>query len=319
MKTVFNMTTDYYDLMRFENTAALDDLLRGFDGVELSYFGEDTRGIIRREHVVGLHMQQFACWLELWEGNKDALLREFGTMDEIRRHYGGTERSSIIEKLRQELKLAVQLEAEYVVFHVSDVTVEETMTRRYHRSDEEVIDATCELLNILFDDTPPVRLLLENLWYPGLTFTRPEMTRRLLDGVKHKDTGIILDTGHLLHTNTSLRTQEDSLRYINRMLDEHGGLCDKIRAVHLNQSLTGEYAEKVKKSTPQFAESFDDRVTQMFKYIFQIDLHMPFTCRGVDELIRRIAPDHVTFEFITENLEQHKRYLREQRAALGMI
>jgi hypothetical protein len=36
--------------------------------------------------------------------------------------------------------------------------------------------------------------------------------------------GLILDTGHLLHTNLDLKNQEEGLRYINRMLDEHKDL-----------------------------------------------------------------------------------------------
>jgi hypothetical protein len=55
----------------------------------------------------------------------------------------------------------------------------------------------------------------------------------------------------------------------------------------------------------------------MFEHAFKVDLHRPFTCPGVLELIERIAPEYLTFEFITENTSQHKAYLQEQKKALA--
>ena len=43
---------------------------------------------------------------------------------------------------------------------------------------------------------------------------------------------------------------------------------------------------------------------------------MPFTCDGVDTLIKRISPDYLTFEFITNDSEQLKHYILQQRQAL---
>ena len=34
----------------------------------------------------------------------------------------------------------------------------------------------------------------------------------------------MLDMGHLLHTNTALRTQEEGVVYINSLLDMHGAV-----------------------------------------------------------------------------------------------
>ena len=62
---------------------------------------------------------------------------------------------------------------EYLVFHVSDCSMIESMRREYHYTDEQVADAVIELLNSLEIHGQPW-LLLENLWYPGLTMLRPE-------------------------------------------------------------------------------------------------------------------------------------------------
>jgi hypothetical protein len=195
----------------------------------------------------------------------------------------------------------------------------ESMTRSFRHTDEEVAEASCELINTVFPDEPPIKLLLENLWLPGFTFTRPEITRLLLSGIKHKNTGVVLDTGHLLHTNTGLRTQEEGIGYIHEMLDKHGDLCGRINGVHLNQSLTGEFAVSVINNPPLPAKTFSERVNQLYTYIFQLDRHLPFTCGGVSGIIERISPEYLTFEFITGNLDEHKNFLSEQKKALARL
>ena len=317
MKTVFNLTTDLYDLGRFKNQNELESLMAGFDGIELMYVGDDTRGIIKKEYVTGFHMYAFPYWFDMWKGNEQALLDEFGTPEDCERYYGGTTRDALIGKMKAELEIALRYEAEYVVFHVADSSITESLTRHFRHTDEEIVEAACEFINNVFHDTLPLKLLLENLWFPGLTFTRPEITRLLLDGIKHKNTGIMLDTGHLLHTNTNLRTQEEGIKYIHQMLDKHGELCGRINGVHLNQSLTGEFAVCTMNNPPSLAETFSERVNQHYAYIFQLDRHQPFTCGGVAGLIKRISPDYLTFEFITNSLEEHRKLLAIQMAEIS--
>ena len=55
----------------------------------------------------------------------------------------------------------------------------------------------------------PFAFLVENQWWPGFTFTEPEDTARLLDGIRCPKKGIMLDTGHLMNANTALSTQEE--------------------------------------------------------------------------------------------------------------
>lgn len=292
-------------------------MLEGFDGVELMVCGEDTRGILRPEDVVGLHMSSFYCWLDFWNGARSRCEQEYGSWERACAVYGGATRQALIDRFRADLADAVRYGAEYMVFHVADSTARETMSGRYAHTDEEVIDAACAWINAAMDGVTdgPV-LLLENLWEPGLTFTRPELTARLLEGVRYPNKGIMLDTGHLLHTDLSLRTQKEGVAYIHRCLDAHGELCRHIRGVHLNQSLTGAYMKRVRRDPPQLSEDYDEKMGQLFGYVFQADQHKPFTCPGMGELIDRISPDYLTFEFISNDLPQHKNMLRRQRRAL---
>lgn len=317
MKTLFNITTSEDDLQRYESAEDFETMLDNFDGVELMYFGEDKDHRIPKERVVGLHMHFFPFWLDFWKGNEKALFQEFDTRKTWEQYYGGSDREAIVRRYQKELEYAHQYGVEYVVFHVSEATIEESFTWKYHYSDEEVVDAAAELLNIVFEkEDGNICLLLENLWQPGLQLTRPEITRRLLEQVKYPNKGIMMDTGHLLHTNTGIKTQEEGVAYIHRMLDEHGELCRFIRGMHLNQSLTGEYCEQTKNHPPKMGDTFSKRYNQMFFHAYAVDRHEPFTCPGVKEMVERIAPEYLTFEFITADRTQHRRYLEKQLEAL---
>lgn len=320
MKVQFNLTTSECDLDRYRDRADFETMLRGFDGVELMWMGDDTRGIVPPECVVGFHMRCAQYWLDFWNGDLDACVKELGSMENVCAMYGGDTREALIAHYRAELARAKAYGAEYVVFHVSDSGIAGTLRGVYRHTDEAVIDASCALLNAVFDgETEAPALLLENLWEPGLTFTRPEMTARLLDGVAYPNKGLLLDTGHLMHTNASLRTQEEAIIYIRQMLAAHGALAKQIRGVHLHQSLTGAYMMRVRKNPPVLPADAMARSALLFEYVFRVDRHLPFTCPGVRELVEEIEPEYVTFEFISSTRLQHRRMLNRQMRAMGML
>lgn len=321
MKTLFNLTTSTYDLDRFASRAELISLIDefGFDGVELLACDDDPREIVPKERVVGQHLIYFPYWLDFYRGDEQALLREFGSLEECEKVYGGTTGKALVERFRENLCKAAEYGAEYVVFHVSDAGIKEAVTGRYRHSDAEVIDATCALLSeVLSGMRYRPALLLENLWQPGLTLTDPAMTRRLLEGVPYEDVGLMLDTGHLFHTNEEIVSQEQGLRYIHAVLDRHGPLCDRIRGVHLHQSATGAYAKAAREHPPVWGESYAQRAWQMFEHAFAVDLHRPFTCEGVRALVGRIDPDYLVYEFITDSTAQQRAFFIEQKRALNI-
>lgn len=126
----------------------------------------------------------------------------------------------------------------------------------------------------------------------------------------------MLDTGHFMNTNPDLRTPEDALVFLNRMLDAHEDLIPMIKGIHLNQSLSGSYVREFQKHLPTPAEDPKKLATQAFLHIFQVDQHRPFVADGVRELVRRIDPLFVTLEYISQDREEHTRLLREGVAAL---
>ena len=86
MKTQLNMTDTRCDLDRFWCRQDFVDLIDGFDGVELMCIEGDTRGIIPKERVIGLHMNCLPYWVDFWNGNEQALKRNSARLTSANAH-----------------------------------------------------------------------------------------------------------------------------------------------------------------------------------------------------------------------------------------
>jgi hypothetical protein len=268
--------------------------------------------------VVGYHLLFFSTWVDFWQSNETALLEEFGSWDAVRRCYGAQTRKELVARFRKDLQRAINLDVEYLVFHVSDVLMHECFTYEFSHTDRQVCDCACELINELFDgmDTD-IALLLENQWWPGLTFCDPAMTQRLLDGVEYGNVGFMLDTGHLMGTNTSLRTQAQAARYIRDCYDAHGPLRERVRGLHLHQSLSGEYVERTRGIIPaDFTGDYLERFASSYRHVLQIDRHEPWSDPVIADLARHIGPTWVNNELTGGSRTQRLAHLRTQLDAL---
>ena len=318
MKRTFNLTTYSDDLDRYADRADLLSALRDFDGVELMHCGPDSRGVVPREKIVGVHLCYFPSWYDFYTGDMAACQKNLGSLDAVRALYGGEEKSALIDAFRRDIARAKAEGAEYVVFHVSDCADEELFTLRYRHTSREVAEASADLLNTLFPEPDgDMALLMENLWHPGLTLTEPEVTGLLLNRVRYQNKGIMLDTGHLMHTDLTLRTQEEALAYIRRRIEEQGEAVRKaIRGIHLNQSLTGDYMASVADHPPALSRDPQKRMEQVYTHAFSCDRHRPFTCPGVQAFIEWIDPEYLTFEFISRSRAEQEAMLKVQLDAL---
>ena len=317
------MTDCSCDLERFSSREDMYDLLKGFDGLELMHMEEDGKGMISADMVTGYHAVFPEYWVDFYRGSCKRLEKEFDTLEKAFNYYGGSEPKLLSERLKKEYENACRYGALYMVVHVSDAGSFEEITGKYHYSDKEVILSFCEMLNAALPGPETCSsgcpyVLLENMWQPGLNFKDPEMTALLMENVRYPKKGIMLDTGHLMHTDISIKDQKEGLEYINKRLDEHGDLCRYIKGIHLNQSETSHVMKKYMEDPPVPAKTFEERTGQLFTYIFSIDLHRPFVCPGVTDLIERISPEFLTFEFISNDLEEHRKMLEDQKAALNL-
>ncbi len=135
----------------------------------------------------------------------------------------------------------------------------------------------------------------------------------LLDGIRYGKKGLMLDTGHYMHTDPGLSSPEEALRSLHDMLDVHGDLVSCIRGIHLHQSLTGAYVQNWLKNPPPFPEDPQEQFCRGYEHIFAIDRHEPFTAPGIRLLVERIRPLYVTYEYITRGREEHAEYLTAGR------
>lgn len=322
MKRIINITDCEEDIVRYSGTADMKQFLDGFGctGFEYMPVNDLTAVSVPKELITGLHMRSFPNWMDLWRGDEAALLAEFDNWETVRQVFGGTDRQALLDYFTRDLELAEKAGAKYVVFHVSEVTIQESFTYRFHYRDEEVVDAAAELINGLLDGKDyHFDFLMENLWWPGFRFTDPAITARLLEQVHYPQKGIMLDTGHLFHTNLDITDQEEGLRYVEEMLDRHGDLCRWIKGVHLQQSVTGALVKEMLQQEVEWAPRYYERWCQVFSYIFKIDTHEPFTAPGVPALIERINPQYLTYELISRSRAEHQQLLTEQVRVMNTL
>lgn len=294
MKKLINFTNTAEDISRYASSEELKDFYRQFscDGLELMPVSETEEDLIQREMVIGIHACCISDWMDL---DKKELLK----------HY------------RKNLDYAKEIGAEYVVFHVTQVTDEECFTYQLKRNDEEVVTAAIDFINSLLDGQDyDFYFLMENLWWEGLNFLDEKITHRLLDGIHYEKKGFMLDTGHYLHTNLKLQTQKEALQYLHEMLDRHEDIIPYIKGVHLQQSLSGSYVREWLKTPHSIPEDPQKRFCELYEHVFRIDHHLPFTDPEVKYLVKRISPLYLTFEYITKDKEEHLRYLEAGTKAL---
>ncbi|MFV0528834.1 MAG: TIM barrel protein [Lachnospiraceae bacterium] len=315
MITLLNLNNMSEEMGRFTDKEDVRQFCSsyGCDGIEMLTFDAVTDERIPQELVLGAHLPAYNCWMDLWTENNAALLTEFGNEKTIAEYYGGTTREALLSRFRTSLDYAQKLQVKYVVFHISEVKIEESFTYDFAYTDEQVVDAAADWVNQMLDGRSyTFDFLMENLWWPGLNFRNPAIARRLLAQVHYDKKGIMLDTGHLLNTNLELTTQEEAVAYIHEVLDRHEDILPYIKGIHLHQSLSGAFVKDSRRHPIQFAGEYWERFSQIFSYIFQVDTHKPFTAPGVKELVERIAPDYLTYELISSSRKEHEALLKAQ-------
>lgn len=290
----------------------------GCDGIEAIWGGEAIPEDLPAGLVQGYHLLFFQDWVDLWNGNWPALQEKYGSLERAAAVYGGLDQETLLRQYRQDLERAKRLGAQYVVFHVSDVSMQECFTYRFSHTDNQVIDAALELINELLPGKQwPFAVLVENQWWPGFTFTEPSQTQRLLDGIRYANKGILLDTGHLMNCCTELRSQSEGAAYISAMLDRHGELGAMIRGVHFHQSLSGRYVKRHTGRLPeQWPEEFRQRFAVNYDHILRIDQHQPWTDPAILPVLERIQPTWLTHELTSRTRRERAQAVAVQRALL---
>ncbi len=319
MKKTTNITCYSDDLNRYHDACDLRSMTErfGLDGLEVMPALEKPPYSFLKGQVIGVHLCCQSDWVALWKGNTDLLNFEYGSPENWKELYGGTTREALLASARRDLDYAREQGAEYVVFHISNVRPSEVFTGTFYYQDEEVIDASVELINELLDGRDDsFCFLMENLWWPGMRLNDPSLTRRLLSGVHYANKGIMLDVGHFFHTHPELQTQREGVSCLKEMLSQHEDLLPYFRGIHLHQTLSGSYLQKLLLEQPPVPADPSERFGKAMEHIFAIDRHLPFTDPSIQEVLDWICPEYLTMELISQSRKDHEKKLKQQTEAL---
>lgn len=297
----------------------------GLNGLEIIMAGDRDENLITPDMVNGVHLFFHSFWMDFWLGNHDRLDKIFDSRQQWIEYYGGMEKEAYLKAIEKDLDYAHDIGAKYVVFHVSEVTPEETMTYKSIYSDDEVIEAALEVINSVLKDKPyTFDFLVENLWWAGFNLKNPEITKKLINGIEYPHKGILIDTGHAMNNNWDIKTPEEGVKYIHGLLDCHEregvDITTWIKGMHLHMSLGGDCARrKAEEGCDYSATPFYEQFRLSYAHAREIDQHIPFIAEGIKELVERINPDYLTMEFQPDTREEYEEYIERQAKALGYI
>lgn len=281
----------------------------GLDGVELFLY--DNRMLCEDilPLVHGVHLQYWPFWLALWLDDRERLEEHqklcgrfsYDRMDFARRE-------DWLDLIRANITAACSLKPEYLVWHVSDASFYECFHRRFKYSDKDVLKATAEVFREVRRALPRgVKVLFENLWWPGLRLTEPELVDYFFQELNSNRTGITLDISHLANTNTALRSEAEIVDYVCQRVEALGENRSLIKTVHLNFSLSGEYVENVMRED---AGAFDRNT--FLQHITSIDWHEPFRDKSFGRVLELVQPEFLNHELFYNDFADLRVKLQQQ-------
>ena len=293
------------DLATYTNSLNLD-------GIEQLIYSNDI-DLKYKDLTIGTHLRYWPYWLDFWWKNTSRLEKIFPqdkNQQKLYKIYQAKDKYTWLEVIKDNIRHALALEPQYLVWHVSEANNEEIFTYDFHYTNKNVLSATSEVFNEVVSVIPENTLVLfENLWWPGLTLRNREEVGYFFDKLQHKNVGIMLDTGHLMNTNINLTTQHEALRFLDKTINNLGAEKKLIKGMHLNCSLSGKYQQSFKHEQP-----FNLVDKMIWQHITQIDKHNIFTTHEIKDFITEINPEFVVHELCYNSLVDLKAKLNIQLA-----
>jgi len=311
MYKLLNMA-DFYSNEELEKDMQYFSKKYGFDGFELIKFFDGDNSSLKK-YIKGYHMRFFPSWMELYLEDFNSLYDELKDEKYFKSLCGGHSKKELIEYYKRELKIAKELEVEYVVFHACNVKVTEAMTYDFKYSDKEVLNAVISIINEIFEDGEyDFKLLFENLWWSGLRLTNKEEVEYLLNGVKYKNVGFILDTGHMINNNRDIKNSKEGIKYIKKNIENIGEYKNLIYGMHLNYSLSGEYVNRAIKENKEKNLSIEEIMNNVYQHVGSIDYHDPFEDKEIIDVINSLPIKYLVFELIGDTREELENKIQRQ-------
>lgn len=288
----------------------------GIDYFELIKYNDIDNSSLKKK-IKGYHLRFFPTWLDLYFYSKEELLLRLGEEKNIRSLCGGITKDEMLEYYKKELERAKELEVEYVVLHACNIDIFEGMTYNFRFSDMEILEKVVEFVNEIFDNEKyNFTLLLENLWWPGLKLTSYLEADYLIKNIKYKNTGFMLDTGHMLNTNLELKNSDEGVDYILENLENLKEYKNYIYGVHLNLSLSGEYVKRSIELNKERRLNLKEVLNEIYFHVEKIDYHFPFDNMRIKEVLKELPLKYLVYEFIARDEISVERAIEKQEKIL---
>ena len=284
------------------------------DGLEI-LTGYDPIPASMSEGMIGVHLPYATDWYGPFTGRREVLK---GSWEDFARWNSyGEDRDEIVENVRLMMRCVGDMKPAYGVFHASSGNFNEITGTVFTDDGDSVLRAMCEMLNeackTFPGGRPPLRLVFENTWCPGLMLQDDRGLDILENNLEFDDWGICLDTGHLLVLKGSADSEAEALEMLNSCADRYSSdLLDRITNMHLHVNTSAEYIRNFKapdtsKMTP------DERIVFAHHHIGTMDAHRPFTDPHVKDFVARISPDFLIHEMGSITSEGQIKQHRTQR------
>lgn len=324
MKRLFHLSTIPRQMEWFdEDWQEIEKFIEKNDieGIELGLTLNYPIEQIPKQLIEGVHLSFYPMWLDFWRQDKERLKQIFKDEKAIITYYGSLNPKDMVTSYQKQYERAKALEAKYMVFHISHVLPEHSFNKAFDYTDEEIMEATLELVNAAFplEEDGPL-LLFENLWWPGLTYLAPELAKRFIEKVKYPRKGYLVDVSHLILTNPQIGSEQEAARYIKKVIKELGETAKWIKGVHLNKTLPKYYMSRDHDYLLEKyrAEKDERRKYNILKqHIKQMDGHKPFDHPAAKQIIECIKPDYCVYETAPESRYELAYYIKKQNRALG--
>lgn len=92
MLKIINLSTYKFDMDRYENNSEnINKFLKDHkvDAIELLAPLGYQEELISKDIIKGVHLKHYPMWLDFWNGNKDGLLDDFNSVEDVINFYGG--------------------------------------------------------------------------------------------------------------------------------------------------------------------------------------------------------------------------------------
>ena len=324
MKKLFHLSTTPKQLRLFENEW---EEIKAFvsknkmDGIELGLTMDYDLSLIPKEIITGVHLSFYPMWLDFWRQDQERLHEVFESEEAMYAYYKGRKPEDLVASYRKQYERAKSLEAKYMVFHVSHILPEDSFTYTFDYTDEEIMKATIELVNQAFpkEEDGPL-LLFENLWWPGLNYKDPKLTKWFIEQIEYPNKGYLVDVSHLILTNNQIGTEKEAYYYIKQTIESLGETRKWIKGVHLNKALPKRYMSRdhshlLKKY--QDTKDSKQKLAILKKHINALDGHVPFDHPMAKKIIEILNPLYCVYETAPTSRYELAYFIKKQIDALS--